>query len=79
MRLKTRAEPENAATSVERPDHEPVMRRDALSLIDDALAQFVGRSLVASTEVVDILLDIRSAIDADASFAALVGNRADAH
>src|SRR3974377_1843918 len=47
VRWRTGAEPVTAVPSVERPDHEPVRRRDALSLIDDALAQFVGRSLVA--------------------------------
>jgi len=34
------------------------------SLIDDAIVHFQGRSLVSGNEVVDFLLDLRSAVDA---------------
>lgn len=39
----------------------------ALRNIDRALREFVGRRLVSSAEVVDLLLDLRSAIMRDAA------------
>jgi hypothetical protein len=39
---------------------------DALRSIDRALREFAGRRLVSSAEVVDLLLDLRSAIVLDA-------------
>ena len=42
-----------------------------LQIIDRALCEFAGRRLVSSVEVVDLLLDVRSAIVLDATSAAL--------
>ena len=39
----------------------------ALRIIDRALREFAGRRLVSSAEVVDLLLDLRSAIALDAA------------
>jgi hypothetical protein len=39
----------------------------ALRIIDRALREFAGRTLVSSAEVVDVLLDLRSAILLDAA------------
>ena len=41
-------------------------------LIDEALERFAGRDLVSSTEIVDLLLDLRSAVVSDAALAALI-------
>jgi hypothetical protein len=43
-----------------------------VTLIDEALERFAGRDLVASSEVVDLLLDLRSAVVSDAAIAALI-------
>ena len=47
-----------------------------VTLIDEALERFAGRDLVSSTEVVDLLLDMRSAAVSDAEFAALIDSEA---
>ncbi len=39
----------------------------ALPMIDRALGEFAGRRLVSSADVVDLLLDVRSAISLDAA------------
>ena len=43
-----------------------------VTLIDEALQRFAGRDLVSSTEVLDLLLDMRSAALSDAEIAALI-------
>jgi hypothetical protein len=43
-----------------------------LSIVDEALERFASRDLVAASEVVDFLLDLRSAIVSDAALAALI-------
>ncbi len=43
-----------------------------VTIIDEALERFAGRDLVASSEVVDLLLDLRSAVVSDAAIAALI-------
>ena len=43
-----------------------------VTLIDDALERFAVRDLVSSGEVVDFLLDLRSAVVSDAALAALI-------
>ena len=47
-----------------------------VTLIDEALERFAGRDLVSSTEVVDLLLDMRSAVVSDAELAALIDSEA---
>jgi hypothetical protein len=47
-----------------------------VTLIDEALERFAGRDLVSSTEVVDLLLDLRSATVSDAELAALIDSEA---
>ena len=42
------------------------------ALIDDAIAGFRGRTLIAGTEVVDFLLDLRLALAASLSLEALL-------
>ncbi len=43
-----------------------------VTLIDEALQRFAGRDLVSSNEVLDLLLDMRSAALSDAEIAALI-------
>jgi hypothetical protein len=43
-----------------------------VNVIDEALERFAGRDLVSAGEVVDFLLDLRSAIVSDAALAALL-------
>ncbi|HEX5094707.1 MAG TPA: hypothetical protein VFX21_01775 [Acidimicrobiia bacterium] len=43
-----------------------------VTLIDDALERFAVRDLVSSGEVVDFLLDLRTAVVSDAALAALI-------
>jgi hypothetical protein len=45
---------------------------ELVTIIDEALERFAGRDLVASSEVVDLLLDLRSAVVSDAAIAALI-------
>ena len=47
-----------------------------VTLIDEALERFAGRDLVSSTEVLDLLLDMRSAAFSDAELAALIDSEA---
>ena len=42
------------------------------AVIDDALLEFRGRTLVSGSEVVDVLLDLRIAIEAEARLGALL-------
>ena len=43
-----------------------------VTLIDEALQRFAGRDLVSSMEVLDLLLDMRTAALSDAEIAALI-------
>jgi hypothetical protein len=43
-----------------------------VSIVDEALERFASRDLVAASEVVDFLLDLRSAVVSDAALAALI-------
>ena len=43
-----------------------------VTIIDEALERFASRDLVGSSEVVDFLLDLRSAVVSDAALAALI-------
>jgi hypothetical protein len=45
-------------------DVEPILIDPALVVLDEALVAFAGRTLVAGDEVVDRLLDLRSALAA---------------
>ena len=47
-----------------------------VTLIDEALERFAGRDLVSSTEVTDLLLDMRTAAVSDAELAALIDSEA---
>jgi hypothetical protein len=65
-RLFEWGEPAAEAVGAETP--EPA---GPLAVIDDALRRIVPRQLVSGTEVVDLLLDLRSAVAVDAAFAIL--------
>ena len=43
-----------------------------VTIIDEALERFAARDLIGSSEVVDFLLDLRSAVVSDAALAALI-------
>ena len=43
-----------------------------VTIIDGALERFASRDLIGSSEVVDFLLDLRSAVVSDAAIAALI-------
>ena len=43
-----------------------------VTIIDEALERFASRDLIGSSEVVDFLLDLRSAVVSDAALAALI-------
>jgi hypothetical protein len=43
-----------------------------VNVIDEALERFSSRDLIAASEVVDFLLDLRSAVVSDAALAALI-------
>jgi hypothetical protein len=45
-------------------------------MIDESLERFSGRDLIAASEIVDFLLDLRSAIVSDAALAALIESEA---
>jgi hypothetical protein len=47
-----------------------------VTLIDEALERFAGRDIVSSAEVLDLLLDMRSAAVSDAAIAALIDSEA---
>jgi hypothetical protein len=47
-----------------------------VTIIDEALERFSARDLIASSEVVDFLLDLRSAVVSDAALAALIESEA---
>ncbi len=43
-----------------------------VNVIDEALERFSSRDLIAASEIVDFLLDLRSAVVSDAALAALI-------
>jgi hypothetical protein len=43
-----------------------------VTVIDEALQRFAGRDIVSAAEVLDLLLDMRSAAVSDADIAALI-------
>jgi hypothetical protein len=43
-----------------------------VNVIDEALERFSSRDLIAASEVIDFLLDLRSAVVSDAALAALI-------
>jgi hypothetical protein len=47
-----------------------------VTMIDETLERFAGRDLVAASEVIDLLLDLRSAVVSDAAIAALIESEA---
>jgi hypothetical protein len=47
-----------------------------VTIIDEALERFSARDLVAASEIVDFLLDLRSAVVSDAALAALIESEA---
>jgi hypothetical protein len=66
-----------AATTLLRQDQEDEMDQAGIvTLIDEALKRFAGRDLVSSNEVLDLLLDMRTAAISDAAIAALIDSEA---
>ncbi len=47
-----------------------------VTIIDEALERFSARDLIAASEVVDFLLDLRTAVVSDAALAALIESEA---
>jgi len=47
-----------------------------VTIIDEALERFSVRDLIAASEVVDFLLDLRSAVVSDEALAALIESEA---
>lgn len=43
-----------------------------VTIIDEALERFAARDLITGSEMVDFLLDLRSAVVSDAAIAALI-------
>lgn len=43
-----------------------------VNVIDEALERFSGRDLISASEIVDFLLDLRTAVVSDAALAALI-------
>jgi 20S proteasome alpha/beta subunit len=65
------------ATTLLRQDQEDEMDQAGIvTLIDEALKRFAGRDLVSSNEVLDLLLDMRTAAVSDAAIAALIDSEA---
>jgi hypothetical protein len=54
------------------PAHDQPNAADMYALIDDGLDRFRYRHVVAGSEVVDFLLDLRLAVDFDATLVALL-------
>ncbi len=47
-----------------------------VTIIDEALERYSARDLIAASDVVDFLLDLRSAVVSDAALAALIESEA---
>jgi len=54
----------------EQEDH--VDQAGIVTIIDEAVGRFASRDLIGSSEVVDFLLDLRTAVVSDAALAALI-------
>jgi len=66
-----------AASTLLKQDQEDEMDQAGIvTLIDEALKRFAGRDLVSSNEVLDLLLDMRTAAISDAAIAALIESEA---
>jgi hypothetical protein len=66
-----------AASTLTRQNQEDEMDQAGIvTLIDEALERFAGRDLVSSTEVLDLLLDMRSAALSDAAIRELIDSEA---
>lgn len=52
-------QPTGAASTVIAPRENEAVIREALGVIDEALAQMLSRELVSTGEVADLLLDVR--------------------
>ena len=70
MRRTTRPIESNTGPSSEHagpaPEADQEVRR-VVDLLDEALREFHGRDLIAGTEVVDALLDLRRAVESPAA------------
>jgi hypothetical protein len=67
----------SVATTLLKQDQEDEMDHAGIvTLIDEALKRFAGRDLVSSNEVLDLLLDMRTAAISDAAIAALIESEA---
>jgi hypothetical protein len=67
----------SVATTLLKQDQEDEMDQAGIvTLIDEALKRFAGRDLVSSNEVLDLLLDMRTAAISDAAIAALIESEA---
>ena len=64
------------ATLLRQDQEDQMDQAGIVTLIDEALERFAGRDLVSSTEVVDLLLDMRRAEVSDAELAALIDSEA---
>jgi len=74
MRIKTgrATEPEPAPAPAPRNLLAATAESGQLRIVDEALARFTHRELVAGAEVVDFLLDLRSAMVTDAGPAEII-------
>ena len=50
-----------------------------VTLIDEALERFAARDLISSSEIVDFLLDFRTAVVSGAALAALIEAESEPH
>ena len=78
MRLKTKhaRELDGRETLVGAAGPLDELQRRQLRVIDEAVWRFVPRRLVSSTEVVDLLLDVRSAVVFDSTLITIVNELA---
>jgi hypothetical protein len=73
MQVKTRRARWRRWRGVLNDSERPVegVQSGASPLLDEAIGRFAARGVVSPSEVVDLLLDVRSAIAFDAAFTAL--------
>jgi hypothetical protein len=73
MKLKTRRARRLGRRGVLSGSERPVDETQSgpLAVLDDAIGRFAARGVVSSSEVVDVLLDVRSAIVFDVAFTTL--------
>jgi len=65
-----------ASTLLTQDQEDEMDQAGIVTLIDEALKRFAGRDLVSSNEVLDLLLDMRTAAISDAAIAALIESEA---